>query len=553
MLLAPASAVALMLGASCAKNPQINFTVTLTGDVGSTPKWVEVGIFEGLACPSTKQLMGGLPAAGYVSRLAFQSNNGSPPGLGDLKKATYAFAAVARADDCSVVGVGCTVADVTTVRDVSIRVDANQNPATACGPGTICDYARCVPSHDNGSIGAGCSMELVGAGPLADPLSFGTIVSAPAVAATDHGFLIGYREYDPLLGAARLTLIPVDLGGAAGQPQATTLPGQCPASDESDATALAFASGTDGVAAVARASCSDVGGVDLFQVDPTGVVAKSSFNGGMGVSITLATSRALAVLPDKSGYLLAFTENGETHVAAITNLTLQSAAAPGFGGAPPQSAGWIATSDKTIALLASGSGAAMADAGGGDAGDGGGGSSDGGPTIGTSLRLNLAPAGANLGMLAKPFDMPASFGSVAVLGARAFVVSDNASPDSPVTWRIFDLGKSMPGISDSFSVPALGKVLFTDVAVNQDHAFFAVEQPGAITLVAYDHATTTPTLLRSVFLPHDLRVPSMINVRDGRLAVAASDTRVAVVWTTGQMLSGNDVVGGYALFACTTP
>jgi hypothetical protein len=40
-------------------------------------------------------------------------------------------------------------------------------------------------------------------------------------------------------------------------------------------------------------------------------------------------------------------------------------------------------------------------------------------------------------------------------------------------------------------------------------------------------------------------------VRDGRLAIAASDTRVAVVWTTGKTLTQNDAVGGYAVFACT--
>ena len=545
------SVVALVLGAACAKTPQISFAVSLPDAVSAKTTWVEVGIFAGTTCPDTKQLLGGLPPTGYVSRLAFKRTDASPPALGDLKKGSYAFAAVALADDCSVVGVGCSIADVTTVRDVNIRVNANANPATACGTGMTCDYARCVPAHDNGSLGAACSLQLVGAGPLGDALAFGgTIVSAPAAVATDTGFLIGYREYDSNQGAARLTLIPIDNGGGAGMPSATTLPGRCAAGDESDATALAFA-GTEGLAAVARAPCNGVGGIDLFQIDGKGAVAKSSFTGSMGVSLTLANARALAPMPNGGGYLLAFTEAGQTRVATVTGLSLQSSTAPGFGGMPPQSAGWVATSDKVTAIVAIGTGGSggPVDGGTGDA------SADaGGPMPGdTSLRLNVAAASANLGALPAPFVAAASFASVAALGSRVIVISDSTVPGRPVAWRAFDLGKVQPAASDNLDVPGLGKVLFADVALRQDHAFFAVEQPGAITLVAYDHATTTPTLLRTVFLPSDPRVPAMLNVRDGRIAIAASDTRVVVVWTTGKTLGENDIVGGYALFACTTP
>ncbi len=543
---------ALALGAACTKTPQVAFSVSLPDAVASNTKWVEVGIFEGATCPETKQLLGGLPPTGYVTRLAFKRTDAAPPGLGDLKKGSYAFAAVARADDCSVVGVGCTVADLTTVRDVSIRVNANANAATACGTGMTCDYARCIPAHDNGTLGAACSLQLVGAGPLGDPLVPGTVVSAPAAVATDTGFLVGYREYDASLGAARLTLTPIDNGGGAGTPSQTTLPGRCAAGDESDATALAF-SGSEGLAAVARAPCNGMGGVDLFQIDATGAVAKSSFNGGTGIALTLANARALAPLSNGS-YLLAYTEAGETHVATVTNLALQAMAAPGFGGTAPQSAGWVATGDKVTALVAIGTGDTGVPSDGG-AGDGGGDAGNDGGTMpgGETLRLNVVAAGANLGTLPAPFEAAASFASVAALGTRVIVVSDSSAPGRPLAWRAFDLGKTQPVANDSLDVPGLGKVLFADVALRQDHAFFAIEQPGAITLAAYDHATTTPTLLRTVFLPSDPRIPSMAKVRDGRVAIAASDSRVIVVWTTGRTLGENDIVGGYALFACTTP
>lgn len=542
-----ALAAGTLFGA-CARTPSVSLAVALPSDVAANAKWIEVGVFEGAQCPESKQLVGGLPPNGWVSRLAFRTSDGSPPPLGNLKKGSYAFAAVARGDDCAVLGAGCTVVDESSAHDVSIPVRSNQNPATACSAGSTCSYARCVPSHDNGALGAGCSMQLVGAGPLGDPLvGGGTIVSAPSIVATDTGFLLAYREYEGSLGSARLTIIPIDAGGGAGVPVATTLPMRCAGVEESDATGLAFA-GKQGLAAVARAPCGGAGGVDLFQIDASGAVLKSSFNGAGGVSVTLATAHPLAVAPNGTDYFLAFTEGGATHVATVTGLSLQSGAAPGFGGAPPQSSGWVATSDKVIALASAGTGAIASDAG---AGEGGAGDAGTGGAAGT-IRVNVAAAGANLATLPAPYEIDGTFASVAAIGTRALVVTDSPLPDSPVAWSAFDLGRAAPA-AGLISIPGLGKVLYADVALRQDHAFVAIEQPGAITVVALDHATTKPTLLRTVFLPNEPRAPAMTTVRDGRVAVAASDSRVAIVWTTGKSLGQNDTVGGYAVLACTTP
>ena len=37
---------------------------------------------------------------------------------------------------------------------------------------------------------------------------------------------------------------------------------------------------------------------------------------------------------------------------------------------------------------------------------------------------------------------------------------------------------------------------------------------------------------------------------DGRVAIAASQSRVAVVWTAAPQLTANDAVGGDAILAC---
>ena len=84
-----------------------------------------------------------------------------------------------------------------------------------------------------------------------------------------------------------------------------------------------------------------------------------------------------------------------------------------------------------------------------------------------------------------------------------------------------------------------------------DKAYIAVLKPGAVSLHVYSNASTTPTPLREVIFGKQPRIQSVATVRDGRIAVAATASRVAVAWTTAKVLTNNDSTGGYAVFACT--
>ena len=136
--------------------------------------------------------------------------------IGDLATGKYAFAAVAKGEDCSVLATGCVEAEMGDTDTVAINMAATDPPSGACGLGASCQAARCVPANDNAdpSVGAQCSLELLGAGPLANPVGGGgTLVSAPAIATTPSGFVIVYREIDPNGASARVTVLPVDPGG----------------------------------------------------------------------------------------------------------------------------------------------------------------------------------------------------------------------------------------------------------------------------------------------------------------------------------------------------
>jgi hypothetical protein len=82
-------------------------------------------------------------------------------------------------------------------------------------------------------------------------------------------------------------------------------------------------------------------------------------------------------------------------------------------------------------------------------------------------------------------------------------------------------------------------------------AYFVALKPGQIALQVYGNASTPPTPLRTVSFRREPRISGVDTVRDGRVAIAATDTRVAVAWTTAKALNNNDHTGGYAIFACT--
>jgi hypothetical protein len=129
-------------------------------------------------------------------------------------------------------------------------------------------------------------------------------------------------------------------------------------------------------------------------------------------------------------------------------------------------------------------------------------------------------------------------------------VLGDGGPGGKLAFQAFDLGATGATATGSFAPPGQGAVVRGDVAFQGDRVAFAAEQPGAISLTVYDHASTSPTPLRSVLLSDDARVPSQANVRDGRLAVALSDTRMLVAWITATDLGPDDPLGGYALYAC---
>ena len=146
---------------------------------------------------------------------------------------------------------------------------------------------------------------------------------------------------------------------------------------------------------------------------------------------------------------------------------------------------------------------------------------------------------------------PGLWGAVAALGTRVIVMSDGGGPGRSITYRAFDLDKTTPSETNGFSIEGSGVPTTGDVTMLGDKVYFAALKPGSVSVHVYANASTTPTLLRESLFAKESRIPSVTTVRDGRVAVAATASRVAVVWTSAKVLTNNDATGGYAVFACT--
>lgn len=561
-------AMVLLLGAgfACSHTP---LTFDISGTSGAT--WIEIGAYKGAACSAlTPMLSGGIPT-GYARRYAFKKDDPAPPSFGDIPNDTYAFAAVARNDKCGVIAAGCSNVDVGSADGISISLGGLEAPVGECGPGASCQAATCVPANDNSdpSVGANCSLQLLGSGPLAASSGIeGTQVSAPAIAPTKDGFLIVYHELDGTGSQARLVVLPIDASGGALRPQRPGLEGRCLASKETDGVGLAV-NDNDAVAVFTKFPCPGSAHPEAslqlvnIQVRSSEDATKPSVGKlfdspavDPNAPVTLGAARPST--SKKSGNIVVFTQGGIGNIANVDPASGVKGPNGQFGE-PGLTGAWVTANDRVLALLSAGPG----DPGTTPIDDPDGGA-DGGTVIGSSsdstLRLLMLKPDTDIQTIktttTREITFPGSFGSIASVGGRVIVVTGTEGLGRSVTYHAYDFGKAEEQDSSGFAVDqptstSKSKVSSVDVTILDNRAFMAGLQTGQVTLQVYDSATTQLTPLRNVNFSRETRISGINTVRDGSVAVAASQSRVAVVWTTAKELGMNDAAGGYAVFACT--
>jgi hypothetical protein len=432
-----------------------------------------------------------------------------------------------------VLAAGCTSVDVSSARAISISLDDESDPdASACTTGLVCNGGRCVPptSGDDPSAGAGCSMVLVGAGPLPDAIDGGPFVTAPAIVPLGDGFLIAYAEYLDVDGTERLTIQPIDAGGGALAPTQETLDGHCPGQGKTDAAALAMGT-TGGLVALSRAPCMGSSGFELFPLDATGAVQKRNVYQNTTTAPPVVLSSGALAIGAAPGYLFAANVSGAATLLHTDGAKVTPQTTVAFG-TPQDLATRVVRSPNTIAVEVDGP----------SVGDGG---------AGMVARVYLAAGGSDPTTVGSPVDqVPAAVTALTVIGTRAFLFTNGSGKGEDVALRGYEPGKTAPIVSGGFGAATSTTILALGAAAAQNRVFCALEQQDALAIAVIDGASSSsPQLLRRIDLATDIRIPK--SAHDGPVAITATPTRVAVTWAGHKdALRDGDAVGGYAVFAC---
>lgn len=552
--------VLFAFGAACKGKAQIGLEITLPQSAVADVEWFEIGAFKDTRCAAVLPMLNdGIPEGANL-RVAFKRSDAETPRIGDIPRGSYAFAAVAKAEDCGVIATGCEEVDLPDTDSVVVQMQSTDEKSGACEVGASCQAARCVPANNNAdnSVGANCSLELLGAGPLANPVGGGgTLVSAPAISATPSGFVIVYREIDPNGATARVTVLPIDPAGGALDPVRPQLKGRCANSNEFDGVGLAM-NGEAGKIILARSACGAKPGLELlsFTTKPQVEIDKDFRSSDSPTASALVLSPGHVAAQRSVGDVIVFAEDGANRIATIKPGIGVTDPAGSFGARSNSTGAWVAASDKVLAVLSGGPiGAAppVTDAGADAAPVEAGPGEEDGPTLGLIMvpATDLASTFDAAKLLPRaPITFQGEWGAVAARGTRVIVLSDGGGPGRSASFRTFDLGKTAFEL-DGFSVEGAGKVTTGDVTMVNDRVYFAVLKPGSVSLHVFSNASTQPKPLREVLFAKQPRIAAIETVKDGRVAIAANESRVAVAWTTAKTLNPNDSTGGYAVFACT--
>jgi hypothetical protein len=550
------SAIALF---SCRKNPTVSFEVDVPSGLADQAVWVEVGAYPGTTCSSLgPQAAAGLPQ-GYASRIAFRLSDPARPSMGDLPRKSYAFVGTLRDQNCGVIGIGCVTADVGSSGNVVVSLQATgQNPAPGtCASDAACQEAVCISSSDgtNPTIGSGCTLQMIGAGPLGGRILDGDTladenIGAPAVTATSTGFLIAYREMATQLGRARVRTLAIDPGGGTKGATGKDIP-RCTGDDEKDGLGLALA-GDVGLLGFSRHQCmGGTAGVDYIALDSNGSVGGYAAVFDMSNpdrTVEFSYGKTIAPSPTKGLYNVAYLQNGDaifaqTQLGALAvkpseNTTRKKL----FETAGPYTEAHVASSDKVLAFLSRSASAAPPPEEGGV--------SEGGSS-GSAATLHLQVVAANTTPITfgsqAATDIPAIWGAIAASSNQVAVLTPGV--EQPLMLRVYNQTRTLLAQAEIVTISP-DPYISGDIAFVDGRVLIAAARPGSISLLAFTHGGDAGGLLPEVLLEQDPRVPDLRAYRDGHVAIAATSTRALIAWTTATSLTGSDPTGGYALFAC---
>lgn len=379
-----------------------------------------------------------------------------------------------------------------------------------------------------GSPSPGCALNVAASGELPAPVVPTGILTGPAIAATDSGFVIAYRDQDPSSNTLRAIIYYVSDSGAASAPTAFDLLG-CANKKPSDGVGATFANGS-GLIATSLPNCDSKGaGAVFLPFDDQGLVSNAAGpQNPLATDLTVGRISSVAVGTGAGDFEFVYRTVVAQPAApgpAVERAVLQgsqfkagvSIVRPFGDGDFPY--GLVATSGEVRALLA--------------------------PVAGeTQIQVD-----ALVGDTLAPFDtfVVPGVASWAAITAWQTRVAAAIPAANGMTLVVAEMGAS--GVTE-IAAGGVGTtpVLSGALSTLGTHLLMAQGRSGAITLHRIESAIggLVPSPAASV----EVGVPSLAAFDGEHVAMAAARKRVAVVWLTKGALQDGDATGGWALLEC---
>ena len=565
------------LFSACAKAPTTEVALSLRGDqkalLEASGKWVEFDVFEG-GCPSPAVLTSGKAAEGaiYSERRAYPEE--LPP-VGELDAKTYGFAAILKDQDCGIIGVGCTNANLERIRSVTVVVGGVLNgdmlaPQAAC-PG-MCNSGACTGggmagaggaggasggsggkagtgggaggasggqagtggSGGGGGGGGGCDLALVSKGTLPAPIVVGATVGGPAIVATKSGFVVGYRNFTSTGNMDQLVLMALGADGGANPPQKNDVaPCASPTVPVDSGVGLAMnGTGTLGLAAVSRPPCKEMGsggaggatsvtkgaGLTFVSFNEGAVQQQSLFLQGQDgfPPITLVSNHSITRVSNtvSDEFRVVYTQSKSAQAFNVKGVSASSAFADAIPGVMGTTFATTSATNDVTTYAADSTG-------------------DGGTQLAVKVLDKTIFRDAAIQVA------PWSYGE------RTLLASRNNAGD--VAWVV--LGKDAASIGGAM-LPMSG-YKSVDATVAADRLVFVVGQNLGFKVMTITGASGTPaTAVEQTATLTAKEIPDLASFDGTQLAVASGNGRVAVAWASRNQLAQSDPTGGYAIFRC---
>lgn len=551
----------LGLGVACSRSLATEIGLSDPDNQRARATWLEFDVFPN-GCPDAQTLGTGVYSGALQTQVVPKDQALEP--IGDLDPGSYGFAALLRDQDCGIVALGCTNADLKKIRSITIVVGpvlvGNEPGSVAACPGA-CNAGRCSgPGVDGGagsggSSGAGgaggssgtggggaggsggspggCTFDVVGKpGALPSPIEIGATVTGPAAVSTPTGFIVGYRDLSANGMKDRTVLVPVGAESTSTAPIFRDLTPCAGAQVDLGVGMGMNQDGTIGLLAVSRPPCaadgdggSDNGaGITFVQFNAGGQVQDSLLlKGAPGFpAIALASQHAITRVPGSPNeFRISYAQGGVANSFPVTGVK----ASPGASFdaiVPPLTGSSFVVSSSTNDVLVQATNVN---------GDGG-----------QQLAVRLEPKGSAAKTV---FRDPAAAAAVTSFGERTVLTTRNGAGE--VAWVL--LGKDGTSVA-SGALPG-GPYKGFDVAVINDRIVFVAAQNLSYKLVWYKGATMMPGAMPEG--TKDVKVDAAAELKsfDGsQIALATGSGRALVTWVSRNQLGQADPTGGFALHRC---